>query len=110
VFPEVRSRFDAIPFVPGHDCKRMYKCASASRKENAGSKAATPQFSGHVATRPARRTCTMKWRTCAALATPFQGPLQLLVLRWHAAQRNHFQMSQCASLRQFTFDHADKAM
>ena len=40
VFPEVRSRFDAIPFVPGHDCQRMYKCASASRKKDAVSKAA----------------------------------------------------------------------
>ena len=40
MFPEVRSRFDAVPLVPGHDCKRMYKCASASRKEDAISKAA----------------------------------------------------------------------
>src|SRR6185503_12311750 len=26
----------------------------------------TPRFSGRVTTRPARRVCTMKWRTCAA--------------------------------------------
>jgi hypothetical protein len=40
VFPKVGSRFNAIPFVPGHDRQRMYKCASASRKEDAVSKTA----------------------------------------------------------------------
>ena len=40
VFPQVRSRLDAIPFVPGHDDQRMYKCASSSRKKDAVSKAA----------------------------------------------------------------------
>jgi hypothetical protein len=40
MFPQVRSRLDAIPFVPGHDGQRMYKCASASRKKDAVSKAA----------------------------------------------------------------------
>src|SRR5918994_2954974 len=31
MFPEVRSRLGAVPFVPGHGRKRMYKCALASR-------------------------------------------------------------------------------
>jgi hypothetical protein len=41
----------------------------------------TPQFSGRALRCPARRVCIMKWRTCAALAPTFHGPLQLLVMR-----------------------------
>ena len=46
-----------------------------------GSGHITPQLSGGVTRRPARRVCIMKWRTCGAHMMPFDGPLQLLVRR-----------------------------
>src|SRR6185503_15291179 len=54
----------------------------------------TPQFSGRALRGPARRVCTMKWRTCAAPATPYHGPLQLLVRR---LPRCHCGISVCTS-------------
>ena len=41
----------------------------------------TPQLSVRAMSRPARGVCTMKCRTCGAHATPYDGPLQLLVRR-----------------------------
>jgi hypothetical protein len=43
------------------------------------SPAAAPQLSGGALRYEARRTCIVKWRTCDALATPYDRPLQLLV-------------------------------
>src|SRR6187431_965231 len=45
----------------------------------------TPQFSGRALPCEARRERIMKWRARAVAATPYHGPLQLLVMRWHHA-------------------------
>jgi hypothetical protein len=39
----------------------------------------TPQFSDRALPRETRHERIMKWRACAAPATPYHGPLQLLV-------------------------------
>ena len=41
----------------------------------------TPQFSGRTLPCEARRERIMKWRARAVAATPYHGPLQLLVMR-----------------------------
>jgi len=41
----------------------------------------TPQFSGRALPCEARRERIMKWRARAVAATPYHGPLQLLVMR-----------------------------
>jgi len=69
----------------------------------------TPQFSGGALTYAARRTCIMKWRTCAAPRYRLHRPLQLLVSRlaqhsigtfFKAAARhgNHDTQRRCAAL------------
>jgi hypothetical protein len=41
----------------------------------------TPQFSGRVLSPEARRERTMKWSARGVAAMPYDGPLQLLVIR-----------------------------
>jgi hypothetical protein len=48
----------------------------------------TPQFSGRATPCDARRERIMQWRARAVAATTCHGPLQLLVRRWHGANKD----------------------
>jgi hypothetical protein len=64
-------------------CRSALNHAGLLKEALESNRRITPQFSGRAPSCPARRVCKMKWRTCAAHATPDHGPLQLHVMRHH---------------------------